>query len=102
EQLNKVLGEDAGSEAVNRLKALASLPAEIATMSAKDLEQKLGNLAAEVAANRGVAEGVARVGLERYGPAGLLRKAGGWKSLSLALGNDSAVGGIVKQWRDGM
>ena len=102
EQLLKILGEDSASEAAKRLKAFAALPAEILKMTGQDLDKRLVKLGAEIATSRTTGEAIARAGLERYGPAGLLRKTGGWKSLSLALGNDSAVGTLVKQWRDGM
>jgi hypothetical protein len=93
-----IVGE--GSPIAARLKTLAAIPAELAKLTPAELAKRAGNLLAEVKANAATGEALAVLAVERMGPKRVLEMNGGWKSLSLALGNESAAGKSIMSWRD--
>ena len=100
-ELLAIVGEE--SPVAARLKALAAIPADLAKLTAPELGQ------ARPPAGRGdrrrtrrPARQVAALAIERFGPKQVLEMNGGWKKLSLALGNESAAGKAIMVWRDGM
>jgi hypothetical protein len=100
EDLLKVVGED--SPIAPRLKGFGAIPEEIAKLSAEDFVKRSGQLAAEMAHDPKTAEALAKLAVERLGPAEVVKRNGGWKALSLALGNESKAGKAIMAWRDGM
>lgn len=93
-----IVGE--GSPIAARLKTLAAIPAELAKLTPAELAKRASNLAAEVQANAATGEALAVLAVERMGPKKVLEMNGGWKGLSLALGNESAAGKSIMSWRD--
>jgi hypothetical protein len=91
-----------GSPIAGRLKTLASIPADLLKLTPAELAKRAGNLSAEVAADRATGEAIATLAVERLGPKRVVDMNGGWKALSLALGNDSAAGKAIMAWRDGL
>ena len=99
-ELLAIVGEE--SPLAARLKALASVPADLAKLSPPELAKRASNLAAEIAADKATGEALATLAIERLGPKKVLDMNGGWKALSLALGNESVAGKSIMGWRDGM
>lgn len=99
-ELLAILGEDSPYAA--RLKALAAVPADLTKLSAPELAKRASNLAAEIAADKTTGEALATLAIERLGPKKVLDMNGGWKALSLAMGNESVAGKSIMAWRDGM
>ena len=90
------------SSVAGRLKALAAVPEDIAKLAPGEFAKRAGNLSAEVLANKGTAETLAQLAVERFGPKRVVEMNGGWKTLSMALGNESTAGKSILAWRDGM
>jgi hypothetical protein len=99
-ELLAIVGEQ--SSVASRLKAYMALPEELAKMSATEFAQRSAKLSAEVTADRKLGEAMASLAVERFGPAEVVRRNGGWKALSLALGNESPAGKVIMSWRDGI
>lgn len=97
-ELLAIVGEN--STIAARLKTLAAIPAELAKLTPAELAKRASNLAAEVQANPATGEALAVLAVERMGPRKVLEMNGGWKGLSLALGNESAAGKSIMSWRD--
>jgi hypothetical protein len=95
-----IVGEE--SPIAARLKTLASIPADLVKLTPADLAKRAGNLAAELQADKATGEALASLAVERLGPKRVVEMNGGWKALSLALGNESAAGKAIMQWRDAL
>jgi hypothetical protein len=99
-ELLTIVGEQ--SPVAGRLKALLAMPEDLLKLTPAELAKRAGSLAAEVQANPATGEALAGLAVERLGAKRVLEMNGGWKSLSLALGNDSAAGKAIMSWRDGL
>jgi hypothetical protein len=99
-ELLGVVGESSGAAA--RLKAFAALPENLARLSAGELGEQLAKLSALAKTDAAAAEALAVAGVERLGPMEVVRRAGGWRELSMLLGNESVAGKAIMAWRDGM
>ncbi len=99
-QLLEIVGEE--SPIAARLRALAGASQDLLKLSPAEFARRAGNLAAEKAADPAVAEQVAALAVERFGPKRVLDMNGGWRTLSMTLGNESAAGKAIMRWRDGM
>ncbi len=97
-ELLGIVGEN--SVVAARLKGLAAIPADLAKLTAPELAKRARQLAVEISTNRQTGEQVAALALERFGPKQVVEMNGGWKNLSLALGNESATGKAIMSWRD--
>jgi hypothetical protein len=95
-----IVGED--SVVAARLKAFISMPEDLLKLGPAELAKRAGSLAAEVQANPATGEALASLAVERLGPRRVLDMNGGWRALSLALGNESAAGRTIMAWRDGL
>jgi hypothetical protein len=99
-RLLEIVGEQ--SPAAARLKAFMAIPEDLLKLTPAELAKRAGSLATEVQADKAVGEALAALAVERLGPRKVLEMNGGWKALSLALGNESAAGKAIMAWRDGM
>ncbi len=99
-ELLEIVGKE--TEAGARLQAFKALPEDLLRLSPAELAKRAGSLGAELQADKVVGEQIASLALERLGPRKVLEMNGGWKALSLALGNESAAGKAIMAWRDGM
>jgi len=99
-ELLKIVGEE--STVAARLKALLAVPEDLLKLTPSELAKRAGSLAAEIQANPATGEALAALAIERLGPKRVLEMNGGYKALSLALGNESAAGKTLMSWRDGM
>jgi hypothetical protein len=95
-----IVGE--GSPIAARLRTLGSIPSDLLKLTPAELAKRAGNLSTEVSANPATGEALAALAVERLGPKRVVEMNGGWKALSLTLGNDSAAGKAIMAWRDGM
>ncbi|MBX3031368.1 MAG: hypothetical protein KF809_14565 [Chloroflexi bacterium] len=99
-KLLEIVGEQ--SPAAARLKAFMAVPEDLLKLTPAELAKRAGSLATEVQADAAVGEALAALAVERLGPRKVLEMNGGWKALSLALGNESAAGKAIMGWRDAM
>jgi hypothetical protein len=95
-----IVGEE--SPVAARLKAFIAMPEDLLQLGPAELAKRAGSLAAEVKQNPATGEALASLAVERLGPKRVLDMNGGWRALSLALGNESAAGKTIMAWRDGM
>ena len=102
EQLIEIVGKD--SEAATKLRALSELGEAGAKKVAEDAAAGLAKLGELVA--KGDKTEIQRVVLtayDQFGYVGTIKRAGGWKNLTAAIGKESSTAGdLVMRWRDGL
>lgn len=100
EDLIKIVGE--GSETAKRLEPFTKAAEKATKAALEDVAKKLPRLAEELKGGLSIAEAdkLVSLAIDQYGPAGAIRKAGGWKNLSDALGEGTAAGKQLTAWRD--
>ena len=100
DDLIKIVGE--GSDSAKILEPFTKAKEAATKALLEDMPKKLPNLAAEMKAGltKADADQLVSLAIDQYGPAGAIRKAGGWKSLSDALGEGTAAGQRLNAWRD--
>src|SRR5262249_39859127 len=98
QQLAEQVGKE--SELGQRILAAGELAGKEGGKAVEELAAKLPKLG-ELATKQEM-EQVAKQALDQFGVLGTVRRAGGWKQLTKALGKDSVVNTTLMEWRESL
>jgi hypothetical protein len=97
EQLAEAVGKE--SELGKRIVAAGELGAKEGGKAVEELAAKVAKLGE---LDKVEMEAVAKQALDQFGVMGTVKRGGGWKQVTKALGKDSAVSHTLMEWREGL